>query len=223
MSRSLASRWQSFSAILLAVSIAGTPSFPLLFDSLSFCLHPFSLLSLCSPRLLSHLSLGTPYAFGIFSEIFKKELQFRQLDLSVIASCGSTGLYTGVFSGMALEQIGPRNLLVIGGIAVLSGNLYIWFAVQKMIWATVPAISLAYFLAQIGISCTTMTATALSIGIFPSEVTGQVAGLSKAYFGISSAVLATISAGFFESTSTDFILFVALFIPFVLFSAAMNV
>jgi hypothetical protein len=124
---------------------------------------------------------------------------------------------------MALEQIGPRNLLTIGGIVVLTGNLYIWLAVQRMIWSTVSTISLAYFLAQIGISCTTMTATALSIGIFPTEVTGQVAGLSKAYFGISSAVLATISAGFFDSTSTDFILFVALFIPSVLFFAAKNV
>jgi hypothetical protein len=202
MSSYLASRWQSFSAVLLAVSIAGIFS--------------FSFLRVTSPT-------GTPYAFGIFSEIFKKELFFSQLDLSIIGSSGSTGLYTGVFCGIALEKIGPRNLLLCGGLFVFVGNFYIWLAVQHIVWASVPMISFAYFLAQVGIACTTMTATPLSIQIFPSEVTGQVAGLSKAYFGISSAVLATISAGFFESTSTDFILFVTLFIPLVQFSAAKNV
>jgi hypothetical protein len=187
------------------------------------CLYCRYFSSISISTTASFPSPGTPYAFGIFSEIFKKELSFSQLDLSIIGSSGSTGLYTGVFCGMALEKIGPRNLLVCGGLFVLFGNFYIWLAVQQIVWATVPMISIAYFLAQVGIACTTMTATPLSIQIFPSEVTGQVAGLSKAYFGISSAVLATISAGFFDSTSTDFILFVTLFIPLVQFSAAKNV
>lgn len=124
---------------------------------------------------------------------------------------------------MSLERIGPRNLLLVGGFLVLFANFYIWLAVQSIVWGTVSTISLAYFLAQVGIACTTMTATSLSIQIFPSEVTGQVAGLSKAYFGVSSAVLATISGGFFNSSSKDFILFVTLFIPLVQFSAARNV
>lgn len=36
---------------------------------------------------------GTSYAFGIFSEILKDRLDFQQVDVALIGSFGSTGLY----------------------------------------------------------------------------------------------------------------------------------
>ena len=173
--------------------------------------------------LLAASLAGTPYAFGIFSEIFKKELGYSQLDLSIIGSCGSSGLYTGVVWGLALERFGPSKVLLCGSLLVAFGNLYVWLAVQRIVWHGVPILSFAYVIAQLGIAATTMTATALSIRIFPSIVTGQVTGLAKGYFGVSSAVLATISAGFFKTGDINFILFVALFIPGVLIFASFNV
>jgi hypothetical protein len=63
----------------------------------------------------------------------------------------------------------------------------------------------------------------IAIRCFPSEVTGQVAGLSKGYFGVSSAVLATCSAVFFHATSKHFILFVAITLPAVQLFSSFNV
>jgi hypothetical protein len=58
---------------------------------------------------------------------------------------------------------------------------------------------------------------------FPSEVRGRIAGLAKAYFGISAAVLASIAGGFFPSASVHFILFVAIVLPSFLIVGALNV
>ena len=51
-----------------------------------------------SASLLAVVISGTSYAFGIFSEVFKDKLGFSQLELSIIGSFGSTGLYTGLYS-----------------------------------------------------------------------------------------------------------------------------
>ena len=62
------------------------------------------------PTVLMAASVaGTSYAFGIFSEIFKNRLGFSQVNLSLIGSFGSTGLYTGVFCGLAIEATGPKT------------------------------------------------------------------------------------------------------------------
>jgi hypothetical protein len=59
--------------------------------------------------------------------------------------------------------------------------------------------------------------------MFVPIVASQTAGLSKGYFGVSSAVLATVSTSFFPKPSPDFILFVALTLPLILLVASYNV
>lgn len=166
---------------------------------------------------------GTSYAFGIFSEVFKDKLGFSQLELSVIGSCGSTGLYTGVFCGLGIERYGPRAVLFTGAALIFCGNMYMWFAAQKLVAHSVPVLALVNFVAQLGVACSSATATTVSIRSFPSQVRGRVAGLAKAYFGISAAVLASVAAGFFPSASVHFILFVAILIPSFLVIGAVNV
>jgi MFS family permease len=175
------SRWHSFSAALLAASVA-----------------------------------GTSYAFGIFSEVFKQRLGYSQADLSIVSSCGSTGLYTQVVTGFLIEKYGPQFVLKLGAFLIFSNNLYIWGAVLGHVPASVPIISLAWFLAQIGIACASSVCLVVALKSFPTSVRGRVAGLAKAYFGISSAVLASIAAGFFGLQSADFILFVAIALPLTL-------
>mmetsp|Transcript_12941 Transcript_12941/g.28766 ORF Transcript_12941/g.28766 Transcript_12941/m.28766 type:complete len:91 (-) Transcript_12941:533-805(-) len=84
------SRWHSFSAALLAGSVAGTSN-----------------------------------AFGIFSEVFKQRLGYSQADLSVVSSCGSTGLYTQVITGSLIERYGPQFVLVLGSFLIMANNKYI--------------------------------------------------------------------------------------------------
>lgn len=166
---------------------------------------------------------GTSYAFGIFSEIFKDRLGFSQVDLSIIGSLGSTGLYTGVFCGLAIEVVGPKTVMLVGAALMATGNFYIWLAVQKLVAHSVPVIAIVNFFAQVGVACSSSTVTTVGIRIFPSEVRGRVAGIAKAYFGVSAAVLATIAAAFFQSESTDFILFTAIMLPLSQVIGAVNV
>jgi hypothetical protein len=78
--------------------------------------HIFSAVLLCASIC------GTSYAFGIFSEVFKDKLGFSQLELSIIGSCGSTGLYTGVFCGLGIERYGPRAVLLTGAALIFFGR-----------------------------------------------------------------------------------------------------
>ena len=166
---------------------------------------------------------GTSYAFGIFSEIFKDRLGFSQVDLSIIGSLGSTGLYTGVFCGLGIQATGAKTIMLLGAALMAFGNFYIWLAVQKLVFHSVPIIAIVNFFAQVGVACSSTAVTTVGIRIFPSEVRGQVAGIAKAYFGVSAAVLATIAAAFFHSESTDFRLFVAIMLPLTQIVGAVNV
>lgn len=160
------------------------------------------------------------------------------MDLAIIGSSGSTGLYTGVLCGLAVEYYGPRLTLRLGAILVFCGNLYIWLSVQRLLWHSVIAISVAYaiaqvfvheivffvlYLLQVGIACVTATAMVVAIRCFPCQVTGKTAGLAKGYFGVSSAVLSTCSAIFFHAKSIHFIIFVAISLPAVQLYASFNV
>jgi hypothetical protein len=123
------SRWHSLAAVLLAASISGK----------------------CYSHDNSKITTrtGTPYAFGIFSQIFKVELGFSQIDLAIVGSSGSTGLYTGVLCGLSVENYGPKWTLRMGALLVMVGNLFIWLAVQKLVWHSVFVISVAYLIAQV--------------------------------------------------------------------------
>jgi hypothetical protein len=44
-------------------------------------------------QIFAAMVSGTSYAFGIFSEILKDRLGFKQVDVALIGSFGSTGLY----------------------------------------------------------------------------------------------------------------------------------
>jgi hypothetical protein len=100
--------------------------------------------------LLAACVVGTPYAFGIFSIIFRHELGYNQFDLSIVSSCGSTGLYTGVIVGLAIERYGPVKVLKCGALLIFLGNIYVWLAVQKVVWHGVGPVASAYVVAQMG-------------------------------------------------------------------------
>lgn len=178
-----------------------------------------------SAVLLSASTAGTTYAFGLFSEVLKKRLRFSQVQLSVVGSVGSTGLYTSVLCGLAMSYCGqPTAILCGGALLIFSGNMYLWVAVSgASVPQSVAAIAAANFIAQMGVACVSCTVTTVSIRLFPPSARGRAAGMGKAYFGVSSAVLASVSTAFFSGDPGLFLLCVALVVPVVQLYAAFNV
>lgn len=99
--------------------------------------------------LLAASCAGTSYAFGIFSQVLRSKLSLSQADLSIISSCGSSGLYTQVITGLIMERFGPHTVLYIGTCLIFAGNMWIWLAVQKQLPHSVPVLSVIWFFSQV--------------------------------------------------------------------------
>ena len=173
------SRWQSFCAMCLYMSFA-----------------------------------GTIYAFNIYGELLKVELDFSQSSLSTIASIGNCGNLLGVMVGYGIERYGAKSIMMGGSVCVFTGYFYIWLAIKRYVPSSVALITFFYFVAQMGVSCYINTALTSAIKLFPSESRGSAIGLCRAYFGLSSAVLGDLAGGIFQLYPISFVLFVSLFVPF---------
>lgn len=57
------------------------------------------------------------------------------------------------------------------------GNFYMWLAVQRQVPHTLPVLCVANYIAQLGVACSSSSVTTVGIRLFPSSVTGQVAGI----------------------------------------------
>jgi len=79
------------------------------------------------------------------------------------------------------------------------------------------------FVSQLGSACIAVTTTAVSIRNFPEADRGKAAGLAKAYFGLSSAILSQIYHDFYSSEALEFLRCLSLYIPFVLLVALVKV
>jgi len=132
---------------------------------------------------------ATSYAYGIFSQTLRYNLNYSQQSLDIIASCGNSGLYLSFFVGMAIEHYGYKSILLFGSSCLFIGFLYIYLAVIKIIPSSMPVVALFYFISQIGACSYIASAVTVSVKLFPIEARGTVLGLCKGYFGLSSATL----------------------------------
>jgi hypothetical protein len=157
---------------------------------------------------------GTTYAFGILGSLLKNNLAYSQSQLDLIASIGNTGLYLSLLSGFAFERYGFMTVIIFGSCCIFVGFFYLWLAIRGYIPSDVLSMSAFYFVSQIGTCCFVSTAVTISVKLFPPQARGTAIGLCKGYFGLSSAVLADFSGGYFESAPSSYLLFIAIFIPF---------
>jgi hypothetical protein len=160
-------------------------------------------------------TVGTTYAFGIFSALLRSYLGYSQDALDLIASIGNNGLYLSLVAGLLIERLGFKVVIRTGGFCIFVGFMYIWLAVEEHIPSNIWTISFFYFISQLGVCFHVASAVTVSVKLFPHTAHGGAIGLIKGYFALSSAVLGDIAGGVFESYPSTFILFVALFIPFV--------
>jgi MFS family permease len=158
---------------------------------------------------------GTTYAFAIYSQLLKNNLGYSQSALDMIASIGTTGLYLSLMAGFAIEKIGFRSVVFYGGLFIFVGFMYIYLAIMEKVPADIYSISFFYFLSQAGVCCHITSAVTVAVKLFPPESRGLAIGLSKGYFGLSTAVLGDLAGGYFEKTPSLFLVFIAVFIPIV--------
>lgn len=172
------SRWQSYSAVCLYVSV-----------------------------------VGTAYAYGVYSNLLKLNLGFSQNGLDIVASVGNTGLYLSLIAGLILDNFGLQAVVCGGGFLIFIGFVYIWAAVEGLVPADIYSISIFFFLSQFGVCCFVSSSVTFAVRLFPSESRGVSVGLTKGYYGLSSAVLGDFAGGYFGNAPTSFLLFIAIFIP----------
>jgi hypothetical protein len=132
---------------------------------------------------------ATSYAFGIFSQTLRYNLNYSQQSLDIIASCGNSGLYLSFIVGMSIEYYGYKSVIFFGSSCLFIGFVYIYLVVIKIIPSTMATVALFYCISQIGACCLIASAVTVSVKLFPSEARGAVLGLCKGYFGLSSAIL----------------------------------
>lgn len=159
--------------------------------------------------------VGTTYAYGILSELLRSSLDYSQDQLDLIASIGNNGLYLSLLAGFLIERFGFQTVVRIGGLFIFIGFFYIWLAVRQDIVSNLSSVCFFYFISQLGVCFHVASAVTVSVKLFPHTAHGGAIGLTKGYFGLSSAVLANIAGGIFADAPSMFILFLALFIPAV--------
>jgi len=176
----------------------------------------WTVLASCS---LASSVAATAYAFGAFSRDFQAALGYDQLSMDLVQSIGETGLFLEVFCGLFLEFTGPRPTIIMGLLLNFVGFLYLYFAAAHLIRSTLVSVSAMYFLSQFGTSFVTAVTTSVSIRNFPDSDRGKVAGLVKAQFGLSSAILTQLYFDFYSSDVVSFLRFLAIYIAFALIIA----
>ena len=76
---------------------------------------------------------GTPYAFGLYSNVVKSVLGYDQSTLNLISFFKDVGTNVGVLSGFIAEVTPPWFVLLIGAVMNVVGYLMIWLSVTQKI------------------------------------------------------------------------------------------
>jgi len=159
---------------------------------------------------------ATAYAFGVYSRDLATALNYDQKSIDLVASAGELGLYLQVLCGMLMGYVGPRVTLIVGMVLIFFGFQYLYLAGTHVIDSSLGLVAGMLFVSQLGTSCLSVTMTAVSIRNFPKEDRGKAAGLAKAYFALSSAILSQLYHDFYDGRAVEFLRFLSFFIPVVL-------
>lgn len=144
-----------------------------------------------------------------------KNLGFSQVEIELIASVGNTGVYLSLLVGFALEYFGLQTVVFAGSMFIFVGYLYLYLAVTGVVYSNLAIVSLLYFLSQLGVCCHISSAVTFCIQLFPSKARGKAVGLGKGYYALSAAVLGDLTSTFFENSTEELLLFIAIFVPLI--------
>ncbi|KAK7689991.1 hypothetical protein QCA50_006633 [Cerrena zonata] len=169
--------------------------------------------------LLVALASGTNYVFSAYGPQLGARLHLSHTQLNVIGLSGNIGVYgTAPLWGKLVDAKGPRILLVIGFVFLLSGYLGIRHlydvglpeGVADLSTVAFGALVLCGFMTGIGGNgglASSMNVTAKS---WPDRARATTTGLVLSGFGLSAFLFSTLAHIFYPGDTSEFLLLLAI-------------
>ena len=153
---------------------------------------------------------GLTYSFGAYSEDLRKVFGGSEKNVALLGTVKDAGAYFGLPGGALFDRFGPSVTLLVGAVAHTCGFLGVYgvlvkrgpFSEEGQKSASLPYASFAVFVSSNGNSLFDTAALLACMRYFPEDK-AAVAGVLKAYLGLSSAVFQQMYATFVPVSGYD--------------------
>ncbi|KAE9601767.1 hypothetical protein Lal_00041033 [Lupinus albus] len=164
------------------------------------------------------IAAGNCYTFPLYSHSLKSVLGFSQSQLTLLGVANDLGENVGLLPGLASNTFPPWLILFIGAIFSFFGFGLLYLSITITLHS-IPYWLLCLALAVATNSCAWLTTAVLVTNMRNFPVSrGTVAGILKAYGGLSTAVYTQIYKVVLHNSSSEFLLFLAVGISISCFS-----
>ncbi|XP_059438581.1 uncharacterized protein LOC132171308 [Corylus avellana] len=149
---------------------------------------------------------GTKYLFSMYSTDIKTNFGYSQSMSSTLNKCNDIGTTMGILSGLIVEVIPTRFVLLMGSITNFLGYFMIWLAFTERIhkpefWLMCVYIFIGAHAQNFAVTASVVT----SLKNFP-ERRSMLLGLFKGYQGLSGSILSIICSAIYGDDSASLIL-----------------
>ena len=153
---------------------------------------------------------GLTYSFGAYSEDLRKVFGGSEKNVALLGTVKDAGAYFGLPGGALFDRFGPSVTLLVGAVAHTLGFLGVYgvlvkrgpFSEEGQKSASLPYASFVVFVSSNGNSLFDTAALLACMRYFPEDK-AAVAGVLKAYLGLSSAVFQQVYATFVPVSGYD--------------------
>ncbi|KAI5076000.1 hypothetical protein GOP47_0008065 [Adiantum capillus-veneris] len=155
------------------------------------------------------MALSGSYGFANYSTALKDVLGLNQKQLNRLSVGKDLGDSSGILAGILCNYVSASTLLCIGAAVSLVGNGTQWLVVSQII--SPPPYWIMFIVAAVAgntMSWMNTSVFTLSVRNFPRN-RGPVAGLFKAYMGLSAAIYSHCCDYFFSSSASKYLLMLA--------------